>query len=96
MPTCADGFGRGRSVVGAERAGEIERFIDTFERSEDVGALGVLLRPGNVENVHTETRRREAAMYATQAPVLSLCRPQRRGAAGVGRWRSSWKISCRR
>lgn len=31
-------------VVGAERAGEIEQFIDRLERSEDVGALGALLQ----------------------------------------------------
>ena len=31
-------------VVGGERAGEIEQFIDRLERSEDVGALGALLQ----------------------------------------------------
>ncbi len=34
-------------VVGAERTREIERFIDTLEHKEDVGALGILLRVGN-------------------------------------------------
>jgi 2-methylcitrate dehydratase PrpD len=31
-------------VVGAVRADEIERFIDTLERSDDAGALGILLQ----------------------------------------------------
>jgi hypothetical protein len=34
-------------VVGAERAGEIERFIDALQGSENVGALGILLQAGN-------------------------------------------------
>lgn len=34
-------------VVGAGRAGQIERFIDSLDRNEDVGALGALLQTGN-------------------------------------------------
>lgn len=34
-------------AVGAERTKEIERFIDTLEHKEDVGALGTLLQAGN-------------------------------------------------
>jgi hypothetical protein len=31
-------------VVGAQRAREIERFVDGLEHSDDVGLLGMLLR----------------------------------------------------
>ena len=36
------------SAVGSERADEIERFIDTLERQENIGALGRLLQLKNV------------------------------------------------
>ena len=46
--TAEDVLGRFRSaaagVIGAERAGDIEGFIDALERSNDVGAIGKLLQ----------------------------------------------------